>query len=425
MRCSNGSAGLPSGWSLVTLAKITDDVKSCDPRKNPGVDFSYVDISSIDNERLEIVAAKTLRGSEAPSRARRPLQVGDVVFSNVRTYLRNVARVGQMAYPAVASTGFTVLRPNAHVLTDYLFRYVASDGFLRLVTPRQTGTHYPATSDRVVRQQLIPLPPVAEQRRIVSRLSEIEALRAATVTRVNAARTAVKSFRGAVLAAAATGRLTERWREVRSTPEWRTGVAAEICAKVQSGTTPKQWHTAAAGVPFLKVYNIVDQRLDFAYRPQFIAPDLHRGTMRRAVALPGDVLMNIVGPPLGKVAIVTEEYPEWSINQALTLFRPSELVTTDWLYVFLRSGLSVSAITGKTRGSVGQVNISLSQCREFQIPLPALDEQREIARRTAAMLAVADRLTSRLARIETDLDRSSQAAVAQAFGGGLAPSHAA
>jgi type I restriction enzyme S subunit len=63
-------------------------------------------------------------------------------------------------------------------------------------------------------------------------------------------------------------------------------------------------------VPSLKVYNIVDQRLDFDYKPQFIARDLHGGAMRRARALPGDVLMNIVGPPLGKVAVVSDQYPE-------------------------------------------------------------------------------------------------------------------
>ncbi len=272
---------------------------------------------------------------------------------------------------------------------------------------------------------LLLAPPVDEQRRIAERLSQIDDCRAATADRLRRTLILVGRFRTAVLAAAGSGRLTAAWREMRGIPGWRTASANDLCAKVQSGTTPKHWHEGPGGVPFLKVYNVVDQRLDFGHRKQFIAPSLHEGAMRRARALPGDVVMNIVGPPLGKVAIITDEYPEWSINQALTLFRPSDLVTTDWLYVFLRSGISVGEIIGKTRGSVGQVNISLTQCREFQIPIPSLEEQAEIVRRAHAMLAIANRLADMIGGTETALDRSCKAAIAKAFRGELVPTEAA
>lgn len=72
----------------------------------------------------------------------------------------------------------------------------------------------------------------------------------------------------------------------------------------------------------LKVYNIVDQKIDFDYKPQFITSETHsKGSSARSVAFPNDVLMNIVGPPLGKVAILTNQFPEWNLNQAITLFR--------------------------------------------------------------------------------------------------------
>lgn len=261
------------------------------------------------------------------------------------------------------------------------------------------------------------LPPLDIQRAITRLGRVVNDRRASAGSHIANARRAVERFRQAVLVAACTGRLTDAWREKHGVAPWGSARADDVCAKVQSGTTPKLWHTGDNGIPFLKVYNIVDQRLDFDYRPQFIAPELHHGAMARATALPGDVLMNIVGPPLGKVAIVTDQYPEWSINQALTLFRPSEQVTTDWLYIYLCSGISVEDVLNQTRGTVGQVNISLSQCRDFQIPVPSLEEQAEILRRVGELLVLSDGLIERIGIASRSLGRTSQSVLAKALRG--------
>jgi type I restriction enzyme S subunit len=239
-----------------------------------------------------------------------------------------------------------------------------------------------------------------------------------------AARRSIERFRQAVLAAACSRRLTADWREARGLGEWESGRAADVCGKVQSGSTPKAWYTETDGVPFLKVYNIVGQRLDFDSRQQFISPDLLRGGFARTAALPGDVLMNIVGPPLGKVAVVTDQYPAWSINQALTLFRPSERVSTSWLYIYLCSGISVAQVLNDTKGSVGQVNISLSQCRDFLIPVPTVEEQAEICHRVESLLALSDAVARRVSAASTIVDRSSRAVRSRAFRGELLPNEA-
>ncbi len=49
--------------------------------------------------------------------------------------------------------------------------------------------------------------------------------------------------------------------------------------------------------------------------------EVHLKSLKRSIAIPNDVLMNIVGPPLGKVALLTEQFPEWNLNQAIILFR--------------------------------------------------------------------------------------------------------
>src|SRR5690606_32821377 len=123
----------------------------------------------------------------------------------------------------------------------------------------------------------------------------------------------------------------------------------------------------------------------------------------------GDVVMNIVGPPLGKVAILESEFPEWNMNQAMTLFRPDpSVLTSQFLYYFLCEGTLVRDVMHQTRGSVGQVNISLTQCRDAFIPLPPLLEQQEIARRVNALFALANEVQAQVARATTHVDNLTQ-----------------
>lgn len=179
---------------------------------------------------------------------------------------------------------------------------------------------------------------------------------------------------------------------------WSTAKAAEVCELVQSGGTPKSGSSPIGEIPFLKVNNLVSQRIDFEARSQFIARSIHESELSKSRAYPGDVLMNIVGPPLGKIAVVPDNYQEWNFNQAIAAFRPSEAVSTEWIYWYLLGGDNIQSIMRETRGIAGQVNISLSQCRSFNFPVPPAAEQRRI-------VAKLDALTAHIARARAELDR--------------------
>jgi type I restriction enzyme S subunit len=74
-----------------------------------------------------------------------------------------------------------------------------------------------------------------------------------------------------------------------------------------------------------------------------------------------------------------------------------------------------------TKGSVGQVNISLSQCRAFEFPVPSSEEQAEIVLRVETLFAFADRLEARLQTAQTAADRLTPSLLAKAFRGELVP----
>lgn len=164
---------LPVGWKRRPLNDICESKPLVNPRKSPSKEFDYVDIASVSNETFSIGETKRLLGSEAPSRARKPIFTGDVIFSTTRPYLKSIARVPKNLDGQVCSTGFCVLRSSPQVLSDWLFFNVISDDLIRQVTPKMRGGNYPAVSDSDVLESEIPLPPVEEQHRLVTRLKDL------------------------------------------------------------------------------------------------------------------------------------------------------------------------------------------------------------------------------------------------------------
>src|SRR4051812_29619614 len=101
---------LPTGWMWAHIRDVVKSTDTVDPTTYPEQQFQYVDIGSIDNDRNVIAKPKLVLGRDAPSRARRRIEPGDVLFSTVRTYLRNVAIVPESLDSQLASTGFALLR---------------------------------------------------------------------------------------------------------------------------------------------------------------------------------------------------------------------------------------------------------------------------------------------------------------------------
>jgi type I restriction enzyme S subunit len=312
-----------------------------------------------------------------------------------------------------------IIRLLDQINPNYIRYFLASPAQQSLIAETESGVTRQALTKGKIEEFTIPLAPLAEQKRIADKLDALLARVDGCRARLARVPAILKRFRQAVLAAATSGALTADWREEDTTSGWDWERAEDVCEKVQSGGTPKEGFVESEGIPFLKVYNIVDQKVNFFYKPQFVTVNVHNGPLAKSRAKPGDVLMNIVGPPLGKVAIVPDDFPEWNINQAITLFRPSSRVITEWLYYFLCSGISIASVEHQTRGSAGQSNISLSQCRNFIFPVPPLEEQHEIIHRVEILFGYADRLEARYTAAAARVERLTPALLAKAFRGEL------
>ncbi|WP_280265762.1 restriction endonuclease subunit S [Nocardia wallacei] len=354
-------------------------------------------------------------GSDVKS-AKAVFHKGDVLYGKLRPYLNKVTVA---PFDGIASTDILVFPESSEVLSEYLVRIMNSVWFVEHAHHGSLGVQLPRTSWAAIKDVKIPVPPVSEQGRIVQLLDGIEQGRDEVAMGLKRVRHLLTVFRKAALADAVSGRLTEGWRKENGQGQWAFLPAREVCEKVQSGGTPKAGFIDEPGIPFLKVYNIVDQRVDFHHRPQYVSKEVHEGPIRKSIALPGDVVMNIVGPPLGKVAIISDDFPEWNLNQAIVIFRPGPKILTEWLYFYLCSGVFLEDENLVTRGSAGQSNISLTQSRDLEIPVPTIDEQKEIIGRLGVLLEGGREILTKVDHASSILERAGQAALAKAVSGEL------
>lgn len=162
-------------------------------------------------------------------------------------------------------------------------------------------------------------------------------------------------------------------------------------AYIASGSTPKQEAFAKEGIPYLKMYNLRNQKIDFDYRPQYIKEEIHNGQLKRSRTQVGDVLMNIVGPPLGKLAIVPVTLPNANFNQAAVLIRPYFYKDINkWIFWYLNEMSEIKSIV--TKGVAGQDNISVTQSNHMKISLPPLSEQFRIVSKIEQLMSICDEL---------------------------------
>ena len=184
----------------------------------------------------------------------------------------------------------------------------------------------------------------------------------------------------------------------------------EVCNNVSSGSTPPKPIFQESGIPYLKVYNIRKQSVNFSYKEQFVNEEFHKTKLKRSILSPGDVIMNIVGPPLGKVAIIPDDYPEWNCNQAIAFFRPIEKSLNQWIYTFLCSKLFLKNM--ELIGTAGQDNISVTKSKNIIIPLPPLPEQHAIVQAVEELLGLCTALEEAAGRRDVVLGDWVRAVVA-------------
>ena len=219
-------------------------------------------------------------------------------------------------------------------------------------------------NSEMVRKVEVPVPSITEQIEIANLLDKANRLIEKRKQQLSALDDLIKA----------------RFIEMFGYGKYETVKASDVCDFITKGTTPPGDEIVEdykeGLIPFLKVYNLsFSGELLFDTTPQYISREVHDGKLARSKVYPNDVLMNIVGPPLGKFSLVSDEFAEWNINQAIAIFRAKEQVLPRYLMAALMQPDVLRPFLEQAVG-IRQLNLSLEQCRNLEFPLPSLEEQR-------------------------------------------------
>ena len=163
------------GWEFKKLGEVCgkcSNIKWDDVSNEAS--YRYIDLTSVDRGDLHIHNPQNIRKDNAPSRAKQIIKAGDVIFATTRPTLRRVSIIEEQYDGDICSTGFCVLRHNEVVKSRFVFYALLYDGFYKYIEPLQTGANYPAVTDNVVKNYIIPVPPLSEQQTIVATLDSLK-----------------------------------------------------------------------------------------------------------------------------------------------------------------------------------------------------------------------------------------------------------
>jgi restriction endonuclease S subunit len=159
-------------WPMVRLGDVCEiNPESAEPKILFGkTDFTYIDISSVENGTGNVSFSNRLSTEDAPSRARRIVRNDDLLVSTVRPNLKAFTILKNIPEKCIASTGFAILRGNDIVLPVYLYNMILSNSVVSQMTSRMGKGAYPSINTSDLEEITIPLPPIEVQGEIVAEI---------------------------------------------------------------------------------------------------------------------------------------------------------------------------------------------------------------------------------------------------------------
>ncbi len=412
---------IPENWKWVKLGKIYEVNPKNDAPDD--IDAAFIPMEKIMPGMISEFTFDTQNWAKA-KKGHTQFADGDVAFAKISPCFENRKSMIVSGLPNGIGGGTTelIILRNPEILQAYTFWLVSSEDFIRRGVTTYSGTvGQQRISMDFVKNYPIPLPPFTEQQRIVDRIESLFAQLDKAKEKIQEAIRGFEDRRSAILHRAFSGELTASWRNEHNEEftSWKRVKSQDVCEKITCGKTPTGYISAEGEIPYLKVYNIVNNMVDFETTPQYIPQEISKGKLSSSELQPHDVIMNIVGPPLRKIAIVPDTFPSWNMNQAIVRFRPKECLNYEFLYYMLVYPSTLDEAVNATRGVVGQANISVSQSRTLDFVIPSLAEQKEIVRRIKQLLDKESQALLLAHKVNEEIDLIKKSILAKAFRGEL------
>jgi type I restriction enzyme S subunit len=418
---------IPESWEWVRLSQIVYNYG----QKVPNEEFCYIDVGSIDNYVGRLSETNTIiKPENAPSRARKVVKRGAILYSCVRPYLLNTCIVDrEFSRPPIASTAFAVLMPTEGIYNKYLHLYLRSPSFVSYTNTSSTGQAYPAINDKRLYDAVIPVPPHEEQMRIVAKIEELLPL----VERYDESEKRLlelnKKFpdelRKSILQQAVQGKLTEQDPHDEPASELLKRIKAEKARLIKEGKIKKEkplapiseeaipfeipsnwewvrWGTLAESIQYgynapaqssgrIKMVRISDIQNNSVNWETVPYCEIDEKNIDLYLLRSNDILFARTGGTVGKSFLVSV-VPDKAIYAGyLIRTRYSTLLSSKFLKYFMESQLYWNQLRNGTIATA-QPNCNGKTLGEMILPLPPAAEQERIVAIVEELFSVCDSL---------------------------------
>lgn len=311
--------------------------------------------------------------------------------------------------------GFKSFLPSPTYLARFLYWYLK--GNKELLESKASGTTFLELSASKAATIEFPLPPLAEQQRIVERIEELFAKLDEAKERLQEVADSFAVRKAAILHKAFTGELTQQWRCENgvSDESWEEKTIGEICSSLKYGTSKKS--SDDGEVVVLRMGNLQNGEIDWSN----LAYTSDEEDIKKYLLKSGDVLFNRTNSPelVGKTSIYRGEMPAIYAGYLIKLDYEKNIVVGDYLNYYLNSSKAKEYYMQVKTDGVSQSNINAKKIGEFEIPLPTLSEQHEIVRLIDDLLARERSAQQAAEQALASIDLMKKSILARAFRGEL------
>ena len=289
-----------------------------------------------------------------------------------------------------------------------------------------SGSAQPQVTVQAFNKFRIPLPPLAEQQRIVERIETLFAKLDEAKEKLQNTLDTFETRKAAILHKAFTGELTANWRKHHglTMDSWEEKTLQDVCSmKITDGThkTPT-YCDAEIGVPFLSAKDITSGKICWD-NIKYITQELHEELYTRLQPQVDDILLAKNGTT-GVAAIVDAE-KIFDIYVTLAVLRPNQyIINPRYLLNIVNSSVCKNQFDEHLTG-IGVPNLHLRDIKQVTISVPTIDEQTEIVRIIDNLLAKEQQAHSIAQNAIAKIDLIKKSILARAFRGQLATNNPA
>lgn len=406
-----GEKELPEGWELVSFTSVLDISGGTQPAKK---EFIYEPKEGY----IRLLQIRDFGKKPVPTFIpdTGKLRLCDKSDIMIARYGASIGRILTGMEGAINVAIAKVIIPDG-IEKKFVFWYLKSPIFQNLIVSFQR-TAQNGFNKKDLAKIDFPLIPLPEQKRIVAKLDTVFGHLDALKEKLAGIPKMIAEFRQSVLTQAVTGKLTEEWRVGKDLGEWKIERIQDITSKVGSGSTPRGGQAAyqKTGIPLIRSMNIHFGGIK--YDGLAFIDEKQAQKLKNVIVQSDDVLLNITGASIGRVCLAPKELNGARVNQHVSIIRPNENVSSNYINIYMSSSLVQDFINSENYGVTRQA-LTKGQLLDLKLNVPPFQEQVEIVKGVEALFAKADAIEARYTTLKGMIDDLPQAVLAKAFRGDL------